>query len=109
MLVNLLQNALEAAGSNAVDASDSRSSPRVRIEVACDDQRHVVCRVGDTGPGPAAELAALVFEPFVTDKPDGTGLGLSVVRQIAEEHGAELSWRRVGEMTEFSVLFSVLK
>jgi nitrogen-specific signal transduction histidine kinase len=41
----------------------------------------------------------------VTDKPDGTGLGLAVVRQIAEEHRAELSWRREDMLTQFTVVF----
>ncbi len=131
MLVNLLLNAVEAASSKWTASQGEtkekvnlprRDAPletrngmnsvlpsRVQIEVVCDDQQRVVCRVSDTGPGPAAVLAERVFEPFVTDKPDGTGLGLSVVRQIAEEHGAQLSWQRVGQMTEFCVSFPALQ
>jgi C4-dicarboxylate-specific signal transduction histidine kinase len=47
-------------------------------------------RVVDDGPGIAAELAATVFEPFVTSKPQGTGLGLTIAREAAQSLGGAL-------------------
>ncbi len=44
-------------------------------------------RVADTGPGVAPADAERIFEPFVTTRADGVGLGLSLVREIAEAHG----------------------
>jgi nitrogen-specific signal transduction histidine kinase len=57
----------------------------------------------DTGPGPANAIEKDLFEPFVTDKPDGTGLGLYVAAQIAEDHQGSIEWRRDGGTTCFTV------
>jgi signal transduction histidine kinase len=114
LLINLLLNAIEAA--SAIDDTDSPSSAPpilrtngspgfVRVEIVREPDGRVACRVNDTGHGPDAAISARLGEPFVTDKPDGTGLGLAVVRQIAEEHGAELSWQRHGVVTQFTVSF----
>ncbi len=114
LLINLLLNAIEAA--SAIDGASSppgappigrgNGSPGfVRVEIVREPDGRVACRVTDTGRGPDAVISDRLGEPFVTDKPDGTGLGLAVVRQIAEEHGAELSWQRQGLVTQFTVSF----
>ncbi len=110
MLVNLLLNAIEAASAAKVGGAGQQvpSGGLVRIEVGRDASGRVVCTVSDSGRGPTAEIGSRLFEPFVTDKPDGTGLGLAVVRRIAEEHQAELSWRREGSLTQFTVSFPIL-
>ena len=46
--------------------------------------------VADTGPGLPKRVRARLFEPFVTTKPNGMGVGLSVCRTIVEAHGGEL-------------------
>lgn len=98
LLVNLLLNAIEAASAGG-------AAPLVRVESVREPDGRIALRVSDSGRGPDAAISARIGEPFVTDKPDGTGLGLAVVRQIAEEHGAELSWRREGLLTQFTVAF----
>src|SRR5262249_54783132 len=62
-----------------------------------------VLEVWDTGPGPAPEVAERLFEPFVTGKPEGVGLGLAVARQVAEAHGGAVTWARDGGRTCFRV------
>jgi two-component system sensor kinase FixL len=50
----------------------------------------VEIRVADTGPGLPDAVRARLFQPFVTTKPDGMGVGLSVCRAIVEAHGGEM-------------------
>jgi len=70
---------------NAEDALESRAGSRIVIhtEVA---GRQARLSIADNGPGFPVELLARVFEPYVTTKARGTGLGLPIVKKIVEEH-----------------------
>jgi signal transduction histidine kinase len=100
MVINLLINAVEAA---SLDRARSRGPAQVRVELAVPSSGRVRLAVSDTGSGPPAGVEQRLFEPFVTEKPDGVGLGLSVAREIAEQHGGEIAWRRVDNQTLFTV------
>lgn len=97
LTVNLAINAMEAAGR--------LGSGRPRIVVCIEDvgQKRVALHVRDNGPGPSPEVADQLFEPFVSGKPEGTGLGLYVARQIAEGHHGLIRWQRQDDMTCFTV------
>ena len=99
LLVNLLLNGIDAA----TQSWPSSSGAWVRIELNDATPNRVRLRVLDSGPGPADSIAGQLFEPFVTDKPEGTGLGLAVAKQIAGSHGGSLCWFRVGETTCFEL------
>jgi signal transduction histidine kinase len=99
LLANLIINALEAA------SRETSPQPRgvvVRVEAHAD---RVVLGVGDTGPGPAEETRQHMFEPFITEKPEGTGLGLFVVREVAVAHGGAVGYCRRDNQTWFEVEF----
>jgi signal transduction histidine kinase len=82
-ILNLALNAIEAAGPGGSVAVDAHLSGEL-----------AVVEVVDTGPGPPPELAPSLCDPFVTSKPEGVGLGLAVARQVALDHGGQLSWAR---------------
>lgn len=82
IVVNLLNNARLAAPHG-----------RVAIDLTC-EQGEAVVRVSDSGAGVTEEIADRIFEPFFTTREvgQGTGLGLSLSRQIAEQHHGSLRW-----------------
>jgi C4-dicarboxylate-specific signal transduction histidine kinase len=82
VVLNLVRNAIEAMAG----------SPRRELRIGCGEGEPglVHCFVADTGPGVAPEVAKRLFQPFVTDKPTGMGVGLSISRNIVEAHGGRL-------------------
>jgi two-component system sensor kinase FixL len=82
VLVNLMRNAIEAM---------AESAPR-ELTIAAEPlpDGMVAVRVADTGPGIAAEIAERLFQPFVTTKTQGMGVGLWICRAIVEGHGGRL-------------------
>ena len=91
---NLLQNAQDAAEAGAASGRAAQVVIRTRLG---DSGQRVRLTVQDSGSGFAENILKRAFEPYVTTKTKGTGLGLAVVKKIADEHGAriELSNRMV--------------
>jgi signal transduction histidine kinase len=85
VLFNLLFNALDA------QPDGGHVTVRVGMDGGATDNPAVVVAVADGGPGLPSELADRVFEPFVSTKESGLGLGLSICRRIAETHGGGLT------------------
>ncbi|TVO76965.1 sensor histidine kinase [Sedimenticola selenatireducens] len=78
---------------NAQEAVNVEKNPRIIVstEVKVDnDCQYVELNVIDNGPGFDQQILAHLFEPYVTTKAKGTGLGLAVVKKIAEEHGGNV-------------------
>jgi nitrogen-specific signal transduction histidine kinase len=100
-----LLNAIEAAQQNGI----KRHQPgRVCIELERGLGNVVKTVISDTGAGPAEALATSLFEPFVTDKPEGAGLGLAVAREVVAAHGGTIGWQRHDGMTQFHVKLPLL-
>ncbi len=84
VVLNLLLNAIEAlddGGEVVLEVSDGEQA----------GERRVLLEVRDTGPGLPGELGDRVFDPFVTTKREGSGLGLPISFQIVRRHGGDLS------------------
>jgi signal transduction histidine kinase len=92
LFANLLGNAVDAVGVGG----------EVGVSLRADGEQAVV-EVSDTGPGPPPDVARRLFEPFVTGKPEGIGLGLAVARHAAEAHGGTITWWREAGRTVFRV------
>jgi signal transduction histidine kinase len=77
---------------NAFDAMDGRpvSDRMVAVSITLQSPQVVRVAVRDRGAGLPSDRIALIFNPFVTSKPDGLGLGLSISRTIIEMHGGRL-------------------
>ena len=82
-IYNLLLNACQAA-------TQSTRAPEVKVHLTEVDER-IYVTILDNGPGIPASIRKTLFDPFVTaEKPNGTGLGLTLARRIAEEHGGSV-------------------
>lgn len=94
-LLNLLRNAQE-----------SISHPNGIIQVKAFSRNGIICIcIRDNGCGISQEQSQTIFEPFVTFKPAGTGLGLSVTRQIIESHGGKIEFSSIpGQGSEFRII-----
>jgi two-component system, LuxR family, sensor kinase FixL len=84
VVLNLVRNAIEAM--EAVERRELNIATRAIAE-----GNTAEVRVADSGPGIAPEIADRLFQPFVTSKPAGMGLGLSICREIVEAHQGRLS------------------
>jgi len=91
---NLLQNAQDAV----LDRTDQEKAPRIDLvteEIHYKGSRDEMCTavrlsITDNGPGFSTKILSRAFEPYVTSKPRGTGLGLAMVKKIIDEHGGRI-------------------
>ena len=89
---NLVQNALDAVH----ERPDGRVTVRSQLTLTdTGTPRSVRLIIKDNGPGFAEKVLKRAFEPYVTTKAKGTGLGLAVVKKIADEHGARITLRNL--------------
>lgn len=97
VLINLLKNAIEALSTT--------SNPKIVISLKTENGNQVISIV-DNGPGIAEELLQDIFVPFFTTKKEGSGIGLSLSRQIIRAHGGELSLVSNDQGSAFIITFS---
>jgi signal transduction histidine kinase len=101
LLINLLINAIEAATQSTVQG---QAAAFVSVELTAPSHESIRLTISDSGSGPAEAIGSRIFEPFVSSKADGVGIGLAVARDVARWHGGELDWERVAGVTKFFVL-----
>lgn len=82
VLINLMRNAMEAMRDSAIK--------ELTVSVRDAEDSMLAVNVSDTGPGISEDIAAQLFQPFVTTKPAGMGIGLSISKRIIESHGGAI-------------------
>lgn len=87
LLINLLKNAVQAIGNH---------QGRILVHAYADKNEHVFINVSNNGPAISSELARQIFVPFFTTKQDGSGIGLSLARQIMNLSGGTITLLKTG-------------
>ena len=87
LLINLLKNAVQAIGNH---------QGRILVHAYADKNEHVFINVSNNGPAISSELARQIFVPFFTTKQDGSGIGLSLARQIMKLSGGTITLLKTG-------------
>jgi len=93
VFINLILNAYEAMGAQPDTPAPEQQGDKLFVSIApdsSDGRSGVVAQIEDSGPGIAEEVREQIFNPFVTSKKTGVGLGLSIVAKIVDDHGGSI-------------------
>lgn len=114
VFLNLVKNAAEAIGEDAIDGEIELKTafrPGVRLKINGSEtpvSLPLEFCVRDNGPGIAEEILPQLFDPFVTTKPTGTGLGLALTSKIVGDHGGIVECESQGSRTTFRILMPMV-
>lgn len=114
VFLNLVKNAAEAIGDRPDGEITLTTAYRPGIRVSVPGSRDRVSlplefRVQDNGPGVSDDLLPILFDPFITTKPNGSGLGLALVAKIVGEHGGIVECESTPRGTSFRILMPAWK
>ena len=96
--LNIIKNAMQAIGSNV-------PSGQITMQARCNDDESIFIEISNNGPPIPPEVASQIFIPFFTTKEGGSGVGLSVSRQIMRLHGGSLTLAHSAAGTTFVMAF----
>ncbi len=112
VFLNLVKNAAEAVPSKGGEIFMATAyQPGVRVAVQGANERvqlPLVVTIQDNGPGIPEDLWPHLFDPFVTTKPKGTGLGLALVAKIVSDHGGVIEFENKHLRTAFRVMLPIM-
>jgi nitrogen fixation/metabolism regulation signal transduction histidine kinase len=94
---NQLRQIIHNLLKNSEDALEAIAEPRLFIQTEKADAKFILLQISDNGEGFPVEMLARVFEPYITTKPRGTGLGLPIVKKIVEEHQGDIDVKNLAE------------
>ena len=109
-ILNLVKNAAEAIGQDRSDGQITLATafrPGIRLTLPNSTTRvslPLEITIADNGPGVPDEIRSYLFDPFVTTKPKGTGLGLAMVAKIVGDHGGVIECDNEQRQTAFRIL-----
>lgn len=114
LFLNLVKNAAEAIEGDPHGEITLTTAyrPGIRVSVPGSSERvslPLEFRVQDNGPGVAEDLLPILFDPFITTKPNGSGLGLALVAKIVGEHGGIIECDSTSKGTTFRILMPAWK
>ena len=111
VFLNLIKNATEASGNQGNITLKTFYDSGLRVPLPNGDQADLPIQVEviDDGPGLPPDIADSVFDPFVSGRENGTGLGLALVSKIITDHGALISVNSVPGRTAFRISLPVAK
>jgi PAS domain S-box-containing protein len=102
VILNLMLNAFSAMSGS------ERGERRLVVRTRSIDKSNVLIEVEDSGTGIPEEKLESIFDPYITSKPDGLGMGLSICRSIIERHGGKISAANNPEVgAKFSITLPV--
>jgi two-component system nitrogen regulation sensor histidine kinase GlnL len=113
VVLNLVKNAAEAIGPEAADGEIVLATafrPGMRLQVSGSSERiqlPIEITIRDNGPGVPPDLVKDLFDPFVTSKAQGSGLGLALVAKIVGDHGGIIECDPAPRRTSFRVLLPI--
>jgi two-component system, NtrC family, nitrogen regulation sensor histidine kinase GlnL len=114
VFLNLVKNAAEAIGANPTGEITLSTAFRAGMRVSVPGTRERVSlplefRVQDNGPGVPEDILPILFDPFITTKQNGSGLGLALVAKIVGEHGGVIECDSSPRGTSFRILMPAWK
>lgn len=113
VFLNLIKNAAEAIGPDAQDGEivlTTAYRPGVQVQLSGSERVRLPLEISvrDNGPGVPADMLPNLFDPFVTTKAGGTGLGLALVAKIVGEHGGIIECDSISRRTAFRILMPIV-
>lgn len=100
VLINIIFNAIDVLNGYSTD-------PRIEITSLYANHSHIILEIANNGPKIPEDLLQTIFEPFVTTKSLGTGLGLFVCKEIIEKHKGKLTCKTKNDLTIFSIFLPI--
>ncbi|MCG7563158.1 ATP-binding protein [Pseudoalteromonas sp. McH1-42] len=105
VLINLFTNAVQAIEQVQQGGTQQIDNPVIQLTLAQNEAQQVYVEIRDNGPGVEAHVVEMMFVPFFTTKQQGSGIGLSLSRQIMVSHGGDLVYLQKPQGACFRCVF----